>query len=590
MTSSRGPQDPADDLGPVRETGARYRSSAWIEGDDEVAMSHRVALRMPDDGRPVIGIADTSSDLNPCNSVFSELIAPLAQAISDAGGHPVRFPVMSLGEDLMKPSAMLYRNLMAMELEEQVRAYPLDGVVYLANCDKTTPAALMAAASTRIPSLLLMGGARSAPMFRGSPLGTGTALWRALDDRRAGELDDEQWRQLERTLSCAGGGSCNTMGTASTMSLVTETLGMAIPGTTGIQVGSPAQLDIVAATGNRIVDLVRSGTRPHEIMTQAAIDNAAVVIAAVGGSTNAIIHLAAIAGRLGHDATLSRFDQLWRDVPLLVDVEPSGAGLIQDFRAAGGFPSVLRALADADLVRPAVLGDGRTSADVAAAAEPPVDVIRPVSRPLHPSPTMAVVTGSLAPDGAVIKVSAATEALLEHTGRAIVFSDYSDMRRRLDDPALEAGPHDVIVVRGVGPVGVPGMPEWGMAPLPRALVKGGVRDMVRISDGRMSGTSFGTVVLHVAPEAAVGGPLALVEDGDEIRLSLENRALDLLVDEEELASRLRRWRPPRSPHVRGWPRLYQKHVLPAPLGCDLDFLIAPDDEGRTFIEPVVGRS
>jgi len=556
-------------------------------------MSHRVALRVPQGGagRPVIGIADTSSDLNPCNAQFSALIEPLKEAIIAAGGHPVRFPAMSLGEDLMKPSAMLYRNLMAMELEEQVRAHPLDGIVFLANCDKTTPASLMAAASTGIPSILLMGGARAAPAFRGVPLGTGTGLWRALEDRRAGELSDEQWIELEETLRCAGGGSCNTMGTASTMSLITEALGMTLPGISGMQAGSREHVEAAAATGRRIMELVESDIRPGSVMTQSAIDNAAVVLAAVGGSTNAVVHLAAIAGRLGLDAGLDRLDRLWRDVPLLADVEPSGARLIQDFRAAGGLPTLLRALAAAGLVREeVVLGDGRPLTAATAVAPAPGDTIRAVTDALAPAPTLAIVRGTLAPDGAVIKVAAATPSLLEHTGRAIVFSDYDDMRRRLDDPHLHAEPGDVIVVRGVGPVGVPGMPEWGMAPIPRALVERGVRDMVRISDGRMSGTSYGTVVLHVAPEAAVGGPLALVEDGDLIRLSIATRALDLLVDEAELAFRKRRWRPPRTAHVRGWPRLYQQHVLQAPRGCDLDFLVADDSAGRRFIEPVVGRS
>ncbi|MGB4135064.1 MAG: dihydroxy-acid dehydratase, partial [Microbacterium sp.] len=306
-------------------------------------MSHRVALRLGegDADRPVIGIADTSSDLNPCNAQFTGLIDVLKQAIADAGGYPVRFPVMSLGEDLMKPSAMLYRNLMSMELEEQVRAYPIDGMVYLANCDKTTPASIMAAASTDVPSILLMGGARSAPPFRGRPLGTGTDLWRALEDRRAGLLDDEGWAELERTLACAGGGSCNTMGTASTMSLVTETLGMALPGFTGVAAGSAEQARVAEATGRRIVELTRADIRPHSIITQEAIDNAAVVIAAIGGSTNAIVHLAAIAGRLGRDASLERFDRLWREVSLIANVEPSGARLIQDLHAAGGLPTVM---------------------------------------------------------------------------------------------------------------------------------------------------------------------------------------------------------------------------------------------------------
>lgn len=583
----------SDGMGPVRRTGARYRSSRWTDGSDEVAMSHRVALRMSADdlNRPVIGIADTTSDLNPCNSQFGALVPVLAEAIRDAGGFPVRFPVLSLGEDLMKPSAMLYRNLMSMELEEQVRANPLDAVVYLANCDKTTPASIMAAATTDLPSILLMGGARSAPQFRGRPLGTGTDLWRALEDRRAGILDDEGWSELERTLACAGGGSCNTMGTASTMSLVAEALGMALPGSTGIQSGSDEQLDLAARTGRRIVELVTAGIRPSQIVTQDSVDNAAVVIAAIGGSTNAIIHLAAIAGRLGLDASLERWDALWRSVPLIADVEPSGSKLIQDLRAAGGFPTIARSLTAAGLLVPtAVLGDGRTVADVAQEAAATSETIRPVHEPLSPAPTMAVVQGSLAPDGAVIKVSAATAELTEHTGEAVVFSDYDDMRRRLDDPDLDIDADDVIVVRGVGPVGVPGMPEWGMAPIPHRLAEAGVRDMVRISDGRMSGTSYGTVVLHVAPEAAVGGPLALVEDGDRITLSVSRRRLDLDVAADVLTARRERLRPPMTRHVRGWPLLYQRHVLQAPQGCDLDFLVAAAPTEREFLEPVVGRS
>ncbi|WP_211229574.1 dihydroxy-acid dehydratase [Nakamurella lactea] len=552
-------------------------------------MSHRIALRMPSgDTRPIIGIADTASDLNPCNSQFTDLVAVLAEAIRAAGGFPVRYPTMSLGEDLMKPSAMLYRNLMAMELEEQARANPLDGVLYLANCDKTTPASLMAAATTDLPSLLLMGGARRAPLFRGRPLGTGTDLWRALDDRRAGLLDDDQWTELERTLGCAGGGSCNTMGTASTMSLVAEALGMALPGGTGLVAGGTEQRMIAAAAGRRIVELVTNDVRPSAIITQDAIDNAATVIAAAAGSTNAVIHLAAVAGRLGLDASPVRMDRIWRRVPLLVDVEPSGSGLVQDFQAAGGTPTLLRSLAEAGLLQDATLGDGCRTTELQAA--PPNDVIRSVARPLGPAPTLAFVRGTLAPDGAVIKVAAASPELLEHTGRAVVFSDYSDMRDRLDDPDLEITVDDVIVVRGVGPVGVPGMPEWGMAPIPRRLAQSGVRDMVRVSDGRMSGTSYGTVVLHVAPEAAAGGVLALVQDGDPIQLSLADRRLDLLIDDDELAARRVAQPPFVSAHTRGWPALYQRHVLQAPEGCDLDFLVPRTADDLAFIPPVVGRS
>jgi len=569
------------------------RSAAWTHGDDEVAMSHRVALRIDDGDRdkPVIGIADTTSDLNPCNAVFGVLAGVVADAIRDAGGVPVRFPMMSLGEDLMKPSAMLYRNLAAMELEEQIRANPVDGVVLLANCDKTVPAALMAAASADVPALLLLGGARSAPPFRGRPLGTGTDLWRALDERRAGRLDDGGWRDLERTLRCAGAGSCNTMGTASTMSLVTEALGMALPGATGLA-ADPAALDAIAReTARAVVERTLRGERPSSVLTQDAVDNAAVVLAAIGGSTNAVIHLAAVAGRRGLDASLERFDRLWRDVPLVADVEPGGSALIQDFHDAGGYPTLVRSLLAAGLLHEgARCGDGRTLAEVARDADEPGGVIRSVANPVAAAPTMAAVFGTLAPSGAVIKVAAATPELLQHEGRAVVFSDYADMRERLDDPATEIAAGDVMVIRGIGPAGVPGMPEWGMAPIPKRLLDAGVTDVVRVTDGRMSGTSFGTVVLHVAPEAAVGGPLALVEDGDRIRLDVAGRRLDLCVDDAEIDARRAAFRPPASPHVRGWPRLYTDHVLQADRGADLDFLVLPPGGDPTFIEPVVGRS
>jgi dihydroxy-acid dehydratase len=583
---------------------APLRSTAWFAGDDEVAVLHRVALRLgPEDvGRPVVGIADTASDLNPCNAGFTALAEHVAEGIRAAGGIPVRFPVMSLGEDLMKPSAMLYRNLVAMELEETVRSYPLDGVVYLANCDKTVPAALMAAASTDVPALLLLGGARSAPEFRGRALGAGTDLWRALEDRRAGVLDDEGWRGLERCLSCAGPGACNVMGTASTLAMLTEAIGMALPGTALLDATGPAVEAAARATGERVVAMVGAAERPSARITQTALDTAAQVLAAVGGSTNAVIHLAAVAGRLGLDASLPRLDALWRDVPLLADVEPCGSGLVHRLRADGGLPTLLAALApligpDAALAQRA--GDGRPWGEVLGDFPEPGaagSLIRTPADPVLPAPTLAAVHGSLAPSGAVIKVAAATPDLLAHTGRAVVFDSYDDMRTRLDDPDLDVTEDDVLVVRGCGPVGVPGMPEWGMAPIPQRLVERGVRDMVRISDGRMSGTSFGTVLLHVAPEAAVGGPLALVRDGDPIRLDLAARCLDLLVDADEIdrrrAALAAAGGPPRAGarHLRGWPRLYAEHVLQADQGADLDFLTAPTPAHRVFVEPVVGRS
>lgn len=575
-------------------TGRALRSAAWFDGDDEVAVLHRVAMGVdPDErGRPVVGIADTTSGLNPCQGAFPVLLPELERGIRDGGGMPVRFPVMSLGEDLMKPSAMLYRNLAAMELEEDVRAHPLDGVVYLANCDKTVPAALMAAASTDLPSLLLLGGSRAAPAFDGRPLGSGTDLWRALDRRRGGRLDDDGWRDLEHTLACAGPGACNTMGTASSMALMTEALAMSLPGATGCPAGSPAHLDLAYRTGLAVALRAATGSpRPSDAMTSAAFTNAFRLLAAVGGSTNAVLHLTAVAGRLGLAPSLEQVDAWWADVPLLVDVEPCGSHLVQDLFDAGGMGTLARSMIDLGLLDvEVVLADGATVREHAAGSPAAGDVVRAADAPVAPAPTLVAVRGTLAPDGAVLKTAAATPELWHHTGRAIVFEDYADMRARLDDPELEVTADDVLVVRRCGPVGVPGMPEWAMAPIPRALAASGVRDMVRISDGRMSGTSFGTVVVHVAPESAVGGPLGLVQDGDLVRLDVNARRLDLLVDDAELARRRQHREPPADEHLRGWPRLYRDHVMQAPHGCDLDFLTAPTAAARRFVPPVIGRS
>jgi dihydroxy-acid dehydratase len=572
----------------------KLRSAEWFDGDDEVAVLHRVAAGIgpQDRGLPVIGIADTSSALNPCQAGFAALIPELERGIRDGGAVPVRFPVMSLGEDLMKPSAMLYRNLVAMELEEQVRAHPLDAVVYLANCDKTVPAALLAAASTQLPGLLLLGGARSAPLFGGRPLGSGTDLWRALEDRRAGQLDDAGWNRLEQTLACAGGGSCNTMGTASTMALVTEALAMALPGSTGCAVGSAELVEIAYRTGRTIAAAaLAGGPSADEVMTAAAVTNAFKLVAAVGGSTNAVIHLSAVSARLGRPLDLTEVDRWWAEIPLLADIEPCGSKLVHDFHAAGGLGTLAAAMLPAGLLDGAVrLASGQLLAELAATAPATGPVIRRIDEAVSPAPTLVVVSGTLAPDGAVLKTAAASPELFSHTGRALVFDDYADMRTRLDDPQLSVSASDVLVVRNCGPVGVPGMPEWGMAPIPAALAAAGVRDMVRVSDGRMSGTSFGTVVLHVAPEAAVGGPLAFVTDGDPIRLDVASRRIDLLVDAAELDRRRAAAIPRPDEHLRGWPRLYRDHVGQAPQGCDLDFLTSPTEESRRFVPPVVGRS
>jgi dihydroxy-acid dehydratase len=571
------------------------RSAEWFAGDDEVALLHRVAMRSAgldvsaSADRPVIGIGDSSSDLNPCNLPLRELAEAVREGVLEAGGLPTRFPTMSLGEDLMKPSAFLYRNLLAMEIEETLRSNPLDGAVLLANCDKTVPAVLMGAASADLPAIVVLGGARTPAMFGGRRLGTGTDLWRLWDDHRAGRLDDRGWAEVERCLAC-GLGACNTMGTASTMAILTETLGMAMPGSSTIPAGDPEAIEAARAAGRRAVELVRLKMLPSQIMTSAAFDNAWRVLHAIGGSTNAIIHLSAIAGRLAIRSGLGELVTNGRGTPLLADVEPSGKALIQDFHAAGAVPALLRELAD--LLDTRTLTVAGKLSDILAAA-PKIatgTAIRTRLEALRENGSFAVVRGTLAPDGAVIKTSAASPELFRHRGPAVVFRDYHDMRTRIDDPDLQVTPNSVLVLAGCGPIGVPGMPEWGMIPIPAKLIALGVRDMVRVTDARMSGTSFGTVLLHAAPEAAAGGPLALVRDGDMIVLDVEAGLVDLDVPAEEMEQRRSVWRRPQSAHLRGWPALYQRCVTQAPEGCDFDFLQAPTQEHRRVVPPVVGRS
>ena len=570
------------------------RSDRWVVGSDEVALEHRVALASagvpvrPTGGRPLIGISDSASDLNPCNLPLRDLVPAVREGVEEAGGLPVVFPVMSLGEDLMKPTAMLYRNLVAMEIEETLRSYPLDGVVLLANCDKTVPAALMGAASTGLPALVVTGGSRPPCSFRGRRLGTGTDLWRLWDLRREGELDDAAWAELEACLASARG-ACNTMGTASTMAVLCEVLGFSLPGSSTVPSGDPRLLDVARSAGRRVVGLVREDTGLDRVCTDASVRNALVVLNAIAGSTNAVLHLPALCGRLGLDFDLEAVDRLGRGVPLVADVEPAGDGLMPDLDAAGGVPALLGVLAQF-LDGGTVLADGRTLAEVAAAAPPPIGpAIRPLSAPLGSDGSFRVVRGSLAPDGAVLKRPTATAQLLKHRGRAVVFHSYEEMRVRVEDPALVVDETSVLVLAGCGPVGGPGMPEWAMVPVPRKLLEAGVRDVVRVSDARMSGTSFGTVFLHAAPEAAVGGPIGLVEDGDWIEVDADSGRLDLLVEPRELERRRRAFTPP-AREQRGWTALYQTHVTQAPSGCDLDFLRLPPGRRPCLAEPVVGRS
>jgi dihydroxy-acid dehydratase len=570
----------------------KLRSDAWLSGDDEVALDARVALAMGGQsvsakgGVPIIGIANSASDLNPCNQPLNDLIPSIRAGVASAGGVAVEFPVMSLGEDLMKPAAMLYRNLVAMEVEESLRSQPLDAVIVLAACDKSVPAALMGALSTNLPTLLLTSGPRPSAHFQGRRVGTGTDLWRLWESRRAGAVSDEEWAQFEIALTL-GRGTCNTMGTASTMGALAETLGLAWPGATSVPAGDVRHLGYAHEVGARIVTMVKEGVTPSSTVSRSALLNAAAVLSAIGGSTNAVIHLTALARRLGVAFDLDDVDGAGRSTPVLVDLEPTGTGLMEDFDAAGGTPSVWRALGD-KLDGGVVMADGRTLASWAKGASISGEVIRPLDNPVDASGAFRVVYGNLAPDGALIKRCAATPGLLVHRGPALVMRSSQDVAN-MTSSEDEIDPTSVLVLAGAGPVGGPGMPEWGMVSLPKSVLRAGVSDMVRVTDARMSGTSFGTVYLHVAPEAAVGGALGLVESGDMINVDADAGRIDLEVDEPELSRRRERtvWSVPSS---RGYQAMYLAHVQQAPDGCDFDFLAGTPGKTPRLEEPVVGRS
>ena len=573
----------------------KFRSAEWFSGRDELAFQHRSVLRSmgfdPDvyDGRPVIGIANTWSDLNNCNSHLRELAEAVKRGVFVAGGLPLEFPCLSLGEEFMKPSAMLYRNLLAMELEEILRSNPIDGVVLLCNCDKTTPGQLMGAASANLPAIQLNGGPRSPGLWRGEKVGSGTDIWKYWDAVRAGQITREDWNDLERTIAC-GAGACNVMGTASTMTSLSEALGMMLPGVAALPAQDARRLTAAEATGRRIVQMVHEDLRPSQILTPQAFENAIRALMALGGSTNAVVHLIAIAGRRGIPLPLELFDRLSQDTPWLVNLSPSGKYLMDEFLAAGGVPAVLAELKE-KLQRDCLTVTGATWNEILATSRSfNHEVIRPLTKPLAQQGALATLRGTLAPQGAVIKVSAASPHLLHHRGKAIVFHSYQDMLDRVNHPDLPVTADSVLVLQHAGPKGVPGFPEWGMIPVPQKLLLQGITDLVRISDSRMSGTSFGTVVLHCAPEAAAGGPLALVRDGDEIELNLTDRRLDLLVPEAELAQRRAAWQPPATLHQRGYPRLYIDHVLQADEGCDFDFLKPKTEAELDFVPPIVGRS
>jgi dihydroxy-acid dehydratase len=557
----------------------RYRSDQWYGGNSRDSYIHRAWMRrgLPRSaftGRPQIAIANTASDLTPCNKHLNEVSASVQAGIWEAGGIPLDMPVMSLGETLVKPTAMLWRNLAAMAAEEMIRANPVDGVVLLGGCDKTIPALLMAAASVDLPALVVPGGPMLTGHFRGVPLGCGTDVFRLSEEVRAGTLAEQDFLASESAM-IRSKGHCNTMGTASTMACMAEALGMTLPGVAGTPAPDSRLLESAHASGKLAVELVAAGRTPSQVLTPGSFRNAIVALAAIGGSTNAVVHLLAIAGRAGVPLSLDDFDTLGASVPLLVDLAPAGRYLMDDLYRAGGLLAVLREVSD--LLDPdAVTVSGRPlAAHLGEARIWDETVIRPRSAPLQEKAGIAVLRGSLAPGGAVIKPAAATKELLVHRGPAVVFDSIEDMRARLDDPDLDVNEDSVLVLRGCGPRGYPGMPEVGNMPIPAKLLARGVRDMVRVSDARMSGTAYGTVVLHTVPEGAAGGPLALVRDGDPVVLDVPGRRLDLDLPPEELARR-----EPAPAMIaalpgpnRGWQRLYIDHVMQADRGADLDFLV-----------------
>ena len=525
--------------------------------------------------RPVIGITNTASDYNTCHREVPQLIDSIRRGVLEAGGLPMVFPTISLGEILLSPTSMLYRNLMAMETEEMVRAQPMDAVVMVGGCDKTTPAQMMAAASLEVPSIVAVAGSMLTGDWRGERLGACTDCRRYWGQHRAGDLDEREIVEVRERL-CPTAGTCMVMGTASTMACLAEVLGLMMPGSASPPATTGARLRVGVETGRQAVALAGEGRAARDILTRPAFENALRVLAALSGSTNAVVHLLALAGRAGVALTLDDFDRIARQVPLLVDCKPAGSGYMEDFHRAGGVPALLKAM-ESQLDLTTVGVTGQRLADLLDATDAPgawQTTIRSLDDPLGPAASLVVLKGSLAPDGAVLKRAAASPHLHKHRGRVFVFEGPEDVAARIDDPALGIEPDDVLVLRGVGPVAM-GMPEAGSMPLPKYLAERGVKDMVRISDGRMSGTAYGAVVLHVAPESAVGGPLALVRDGDEIELDAEAGRLDLLVSDSELERRRAEWKKPAVP-ARGWRRLYAERVQQADRGVDLDFLTGAD--------------
>ena len=561
--------------------GNTLRSREWFDTPELYGWLRQAAFKAEGFGepayqnKPIIGICNTWSELTHCNAHLRQLAEAVKRGVWQAGGFPMEFPVMSLGEYNMRPTTMLFRNLMSMDVEESIRANPLDGVVLLGGCDKTTPALLMGAASADVPAILVTGGPQLKGNWRGEELGSCTDCRRYHTELRAGSITEEQWAELQNSI-VRSPGHCMVMGTASTMASMGESLGIALPGNAAIPAVDSRRAQLAEASGRQIMAAVEQDLRPSKIMTQEAFENAIRTLHALGGSTNAIIHLTAIAGRLGIELPLTLFDELSRTTPFILNLKPSGEFLMEDFFYAGGLPALLSELRPL-LHMDAMTVTGRTLGEnVSGTINHNPDLIRSLDEPLNSEGGLAVVYGSLAPSGAVIKPTAASPDLLTHRGRALVFDDHDDMEHRIDVPDLDVNPEDVLVMRNAGPQGGPGMPEWGFLPLPRKLLQRGIRDMVRLSDARMSGTAFGTVVVHVTPESASGSPLAAVRDGDIIELDVANRRLDLLVDEREVQRRLGEV-PPQKPHfTRGYGAMYSQHVMQADKGCDFDFLRAEE--------------
>jgi L-arabonate dehydrase len=552
------------------------RSRGWFGKKGKDGFIYRAWMKnqgIPDfefQGRPVIGICNTWSELTPCNAHFRELAESVRRGILQAGGFPVEFPVMSLGETLIKPTAMLYRNLASMDVEESIRANPVDGVVLLCGCDKTTPALVMGACSVNIPAIVVSGGPMLTGHYKGKAIGT-SDVWRFNDAIRTGEMTEEELAEAEASM-CRSRGHCAVMGTASSMACMVEALGMTLPGNAAIPAADSRRKVMAQFSGLRIVEMVKENLRPSDILTRQAFENAIMVNAAIGGSSNFVIHLLAIAGRIGVDLTLEDFDTHSTHIPLLANIQPSGKYFMEDLYYAGGLPAVMKELMN-HLNKEAITVTGKSVAENISTAECwDREIVATVDNPVNPVSGIIVLKGNLCEAGAVVKPSAASPHLMKHTGKAVVFEDIEDYKARIDDPNLDVDENSVLVLKNVGPMGYPGMPEVGNMALPKKILAKGVTDMVRISDGRMSGTGFGTVVLHASPEAAAGGNFAVVQTGDEISLDVMNRSLQLHVSDEELAIRKKSWKSKAADPGRGYISLYVRHVEQSHLGADLDFL------------------